>query len=127
MPLEAWMSVSILCVVLCIIILSGMRLIVSPLGTAATTGLLYQPQMICDGDCGAVSGMRIGRGNRSTQRKPAPAPLCPSQIQHDQTQARSRAAAVGSQPKLWRGPLSHVGSGLATGLIPRTRSLNNCL
>jgi hypothetical protein len=31
-----------------IIILSGVRL--SPLGTAATTGLLYQTQMIDDGD-----------------------------------------------------------------------------
>jgi hypothetical protein len=35
----------------------------SPLGTAATTGLLYQPQMIDDGDCGAIGGMKIGRGN----------------------------------------------------------------
>jgi hypothetical protein len=33
-----------------IIIISGVRL--SPLGTAATTGLLDQPQMIDDGDCG---------------------------------------------------------------------------
>jgi hypothetical protein len=40
------------------IILSGVRL--SPLGTAATTGLLYQPQMIDDGDCGAIGGMKIG-------------------------------------------------------------------
>jgi hypothetical protein len=47
-------------------------------GTAATTGLLYQPRMIGDGDCGEISGMKIGRGNRSTRRKPAPAPLCPS-------------------------------------------------
>jgi hypothetical protein len=61
-----------------IIILSVVRL--SPLGTAATTGLLYQPQLIDDGDCGAVGGMKIGRGNRSTRRKPAPAPLCPPQI-----------------------------------------------
>jgi hypothetical protein len=38
---------------------------------------LYQPQMIGEGDCGAVGGMKIGRGNRSTRRKPAPAPLCP--------------------------------------------------
>jgi hypothetical protein len=53
-----------------IIILSGVRL--SPLGTAATTGLLYQPQMIDDGDCAAIDGMKIGRGNRSTRRKPAP-------------------------------------------------------
>jgi hypothetical protein len=28
---------------------------------AATTGLLYQPQMIDDGDCGAIGGMKIGR------------------------------------------------------------------
>jgi hypothetical protein len=66
----------------------------SPLGTAATSGLLYKPQMIDEGDCGANGGMKIGRGNRSTRRKPAPAPLCPQQIPHDQTQARTRAAAV---------------------------------
>jgi hypothetical protein len=41
--------------------------------------------------------MRIGRGNRSTQRKPAPVPLCPPQIPHDLTWARTRAAAVGSR------------------------------
>jgi hypothetical protein len=41
--------------------------------------------------------MKIGRGNRSTGRKPAPAPLCPPQIPLDQTRARTRAAAVGSQ------------------------------
>jgi hypothetical protein len=34
------------------------------LGTAATTGLLYQPRMIGDGDCGKIGGMKIGRGNR---------------------------------------------------------------
>jgi hypothetical protein len=61
--------------------------------TAATSGLLYQPQMIGEGDCGAIGGMKIGRGNRSTRRKPTPAPLCPPQIPLDQT----RAAAVGSQ------------------------------
>jgi hypothetical protein len=77
------------------IILSGVRQ--SPLGTTATTGLLYQPQMIDDGDCGAIGGMKIGRGNRSTRRKPAPVPLCPPQIPHDQTRARTRSAAVGSQ------------------------------
>jgi hypothetical protein len=77
------------------IIVSGVRL--SPLGTAATTGLLYKPQMIDDGDCGETGGMKIGRGNRGTRRKPAPAPLCPPQIPHDQTRARTRAAALGSQ------------------------------
>jgi hypothetical protein len=49
--------------------------------------------MIDDGDCGGIGGMKIGRGNRSNQRKPAPAPLCPPQIAHDLT----CAAAVGSQ------------------------------
>jgi hypothetical protein len=67
------------------IIISGVRL--SPVGTATTTGLLYQPQMIDDGDCGEIGGMKIVRGNRSTRRKPAPAPLCPPQIPHDQTRA----------------------------------------
>jgi hypothetical protein len=37
----------------------GVRL--SPLGTSASAGLLYQPRMI-DDDYGAVGGMRIGRG-----------------------------------------------------------------
>jgi hypothetical protein len=27
-----------------------------PLGTVATTGLLYRPQIIDDGDCGAIGG-----------------------------------------------------------------------
>jgi hypothetical protein len=38
--------------------------------------------------------MKIGRGNRSTRRKPTPAPLCPPQIPHDQTRDRTRAAVV---------------------------------
>jgi hypothetical protein len=67
-----------------------------PLGTAATTGLLYQPRMI-DGDCEATDGMKIGRGNRSTRRKPAPAPRCPPQSPHDLTRARTRTAAVANQ------------------------------
>jgi hypothetical protein len=53
------------------------------LGTAATTGLLYQPRMIGEGDCGEIGGMKIGRGYRNTRRKPAPAPLCPPQIPHE--------------------------------------------
>jgi hypothetical protein len=69
---------------------------VSPLGTSATVGLLYQPRMI-DDDYGAVGGMRIGKGNRSIGRKPAPVPLCPPQIPHDLTWDRTRTAAVGSQ------------------------------
>jgi hypothetical protein len=61
--------------------LGGVRL--SPLGTSATVGLLYQPRMFDDDDYGAVGGMRIRRGNRSTRRKPAPVPLCPPQIPHN--------------------------------------------
>jgi hypothetical protein len=60
-----------------------------PLGTAATSGLLYKPQMIDEGDCGAIGRMKIGRETRSTRRKPAPAPLCPPQIRHDQTRTRT--------------------------------------
>jgi hypothetical protein len=76
------------------IILSGVRL--SPLGTAATTGLLYQPRMI-DDECGAVGRIRIGKGNQSTRRKFDPVPFCPPQMLHVPTWARTRAAAVGSQ------------------------------
>jgi hypothetical protein len=70
----------------------GLRL--SPLGTVATTGLLYQHQMIDDG---AIGGMKIGWGNRSTRRKPAPALLCSSQITHDKTRPRTKAASLGSR------------------------------
>jgi hypothetical protein len=54
---------------------------------------------LAPGDCedGEFGGMKIVRGNRSTQRKPAPAPLCPPQIPLDQIRVRTRAAAVGSQ------------------------------
>jgi hypothetical protein len=69
----------------------------SPFGTAATAVLLYQPRMIDDGDCGAIGELKIGRGNPSTRRKPAPVPLCPPQIPHMLSRARTRAAVVGSQ------------------------------
>jgi hypothetical protein len=75
--------------------LSGVRL--SPLGTAATTGRLYQTQMIDDDDCGATGGMNIGRGNRSTRRKPAPVPLRPPQIPHDLTPG-SNSGRCGGKP-----------------------------
>jgi hypothetical protein len=45
-----------------------------------------------DYDNRELGGMKIGRGSRSTRRKPAPAPLCPPQIPLDQTRARTRAA-----------------------------------
>jgi hypothetical protein len=51
-------------------------------------------RMIND-ECGTVGGMRIGRGKPSTRRKPTLVQLCPPQIPHDLTWARTRAAAVG--------------------------------
>jgi hypothetical protein len=59
----------------------------SPLGTSATD----------DCEDGQFGRMKIGRGNRSTRRKPAQALHCPTQILLYQTWARTRAAAVGSQ------------------------------
>jgi hypothetical protein len=78
------------------VVLSQGGVTLSPLCTSATVVLLYQPRMIYD-YYGAVGGMRIGRGIRSTRRKPAPVPLCPPKIPHDLTWDRTRAAAVGSQ------------------------------
>jgi hypothetical protein len=63
------------------------------LGTAATS----RPIVPVPGgyDDGEIGGM-IDKGNRSTPRKPAPMPLCPSQTPHA-GRTRTRAAAVGSQ------------------------------
>jgi hypothetical protein len=60
------------------------------------TGQLYQHWMIGN-ECGAVGGMRIWRGNRSTRRKPNPVPLCPPRIPHVLTRARTWDPAVGSR------------------------------
>jgi hypothetical protein len=59
----------------------------------------FWPIVPAPGDCEdrEFGGMKIGRGDRSTRRKPAPTPLCPPQIPLDQTRARTRAAEVGSQ------------------------------
>jgi hypothetical protein len=64
-----------------------------PLGTTATNKSIVPAPG--DYDDGEIGGM-IGRGNRSTRRKPAPVPLCPPQTPRA-TQMRTRAAAVGSQ------------------------------
>jgi hypothetical protein len=48
---------------------------VGPLGTSATEWPIVPAPG--DYDDGEFGGMKIGRGNRSTRRKPAPAPLCP--------------------------------------------------
>jgi hypothetical protein len=54
-----------------------------PLATSATEWPIVPAPG--DYDDGEVGGMKIGRGNRNTRRKPAPAPLCPPQIPLDQT------------------------------------------
>jgi hypothetical protein len=64
-----------------------------PLGTAATNRpIVPTPVDFDDGEIGGI----IGRGKRSTRRKPAPVLLCPPQIPHA-ARMRTRAAAVGSQ------------------------------
>jgi hypothetical protein len=73
----------------------------SPIGTAATIGLLYQPQII-DDECGAVDRMKIGRGNRSTRKKPAPVPLCPPQIPHDPSRWEASDWHLSYGTDLWR-------------------------
>jgi hypothetical protein len=66
-----------------------------PLGTSATEWpILPAP---CDYDDGEFVEIKIGRGNRSTRRKSAPAPLCPPHIPLDQARDRTRAAAMKSQ------------------------------
>jgi hypothetical protein len=66
-----------------------------PLGTSATEWPIVPATV--DNDDGEFGGMKIGRRDRSTRRKPATAPLCPPQIPLDRIRARTRAAAVGSQ------------------------------
>jgi hypothetical protein len=63
-------------------------------GTAATNRAIVP--VPGDYDDGEIGGMMIGRVNRSTRRKPAPVPLCPSQTPHP-ARTRTRAASVGSQ------------------------------
>jgi hypothetical protein len=70
---------------------SGVQL--GPLGTAATNRLIVPaPGDYDDGEIGGI----IGRGNRSTRKKPAPIPLFPTKTLHA-VRTRTRAAAVGSQ------------------------------
>jgi hypothetical protein len=56
----------------------------SPILLRPFIGLLYQPWVICDDDCGAVDGMNDWQG-KWNRRKPAPVPLCPPQTPHDLT------------------------------------------
>jgi hypothetical protein len=63
-----------------------------PLGTAATNRLVVLAPG--DYDEGEIDGM-IGKGNRSTRRKPAPGPFCPPQTPHA-ARTRTRTTAVES-------------------------------
>jgi hypothetical protein len=51
----------------------GSAVQLGPLGTTATNRPVVQAPY--DYDDGEIGGMMIGRGNRSTRRKPAPVPL----------------------------------------------------
>jgi hypothetical protein len=64
-----------------------------PLGAEATNMLIVPPPG--DYDDGEIGGM-IGRGDRSTRRKPAPVPLCPPQTPHA-ARTRTLVAAVGGR------------------------------
>jgi hypothetical protein len=79
--------------IICKLVQWGGRAQLGLLGTAATN----RPIVPAPGDYDdeEIGGM-IGRGNRSTGRKPAPVPLCPPQTPHA-ARTRTRAAAVGSQ------------------------------
>jgi hypothetical protein len=61
------------------IVEGGVKL--GPLGTAATNKTVVPAPGDYDDD-GEIGGIMIGRGNRSTWRKPALLPLCPPQTPH---------------------------------------------
>jgi hypothetical protein len=76
-----------------------------PLGTAAT----IRPTVLTPGDYdGEFGGMMFGRENQSTQRKPAPVPLCPPQTPTSSDRTRTRTAVVGNQ-RLTAGPMARPG------------------
>jgi hypothetical protein len=52
--------------------------VLGPLGTSATEWPIVPATG--DYDDGEFGGMKVGKGNRNTRRKPAPASLCPPQI-----------------------------------------------
>jgi hypothetical protein len=89
-PVPAFVVVVMTLINLIGIVGDGVQL--GPLGTAATNRPLVPAAG--DYDDREIGGM-IGKGNRSTRRKPAPVPLCP-QTPHA-ARTRIRAAAVGSQ------------------------------
>jgi hypothetical protein len=84
-------TVERICLFLIGIVRGGVQL--GPLGTAATNRpIVPAPGYYDDGEIGGM----IGRGNRSTRRKPAPVPLFPPQTPHA-ARTRTLATEVGSQ------------------------------
>jgi hypothetical protein len=55
----------------------------------STFGPFYQHRMMDNDECGAAGEM-FARGNQSTWRETTTVPLCPPQIPHDLTRARTR-------------------------------------
>jgi hypothetical protein len=70
----------------------------SPVGSTRHWGHQW-PIVPAPGDYdGEIGGKMIGRGNRSTRRKPAPVPPCPPETPHMLPGRKpTRTAAVGSQ------------------------------
>jgi hypothetical protein len=76
-----------------------------PLGTSATEWPIVPAPG--DYDNGEIGGIKIGRGNQRTRRKPDPAPLCPPQIPLDQTRARTQAGGKPGTNRLSYGAALH--------------------
>jgi hypothetical protein len=87
MTIYGHLAVQLQIILFFFIIISGVRL--SPLDTVSTTGLLYQPEMIDNGDCGTIVGMKIGM---ETEVLGENLPQCHS-VQH-----RSRMTRPGLEP-----------------------------
>jgi hypothetical protein len=94
MYLSIYLSIYLWLVSFFLIDIVGGGVQLGPLGTAATN----RPIVPAPGDYddGEIGGIMIGKGNRSTRRKPVPVPLCPPQTSHA-ARTRTRATAAGSQ------------------------------
>jgi hypothetical protein len=77
-------------------------------------GLLYEPRVADEYE--AFRGMRIGRGNRSTLRKPAQVPLRPPQIPHNLGSNPGRRGGKPATNRLSYGT-AQVGTNIGADLI----------
>jgi hypothetical protein len=77
-------------------------LILSPNPPMLWVSWLYNVKDRMINESGPVSGMRIGRGNWGSRRKPVTMPLCLPQIQHDLTWDWTQASTLGNcWPTTW--------------------------